>query len=91
MAKNYIFDIGPHKQSLNESELDLAKKAYLTHDCIEILNNSNVDGSSKLTYVKCKKCNIQYMVFDKYPEFHVLDEKISFNTCEENIIKALLE
>lgn len=73
------------KQAITEKELKLAIKVYSTHD-IDFNYDINNKGYT------CKKCNHTYILDNEYKnilwsELH----KVELSTCDENIIKKLLE
>lgn len=88
MSKNYIFHNNKHKQSITENQLNLAHKAFSSHNCVKI-SASELDDS--VNYIKCTKCNIKLCFNANYSNIHFIGDKINFITCDEYIIKVLIE
>ncbi len=72
------------KQAVTENDLKLAIKVYSTHDIAEYNNNDK--GYT------CKKCKHIYNLDNEYKNIlWKKSNKIELYTCNENIIKKLLE
>lgn len=92
--KNYFFKLENKTFSINQNELDLAKKSYLTHNTKLILESYDgveiIEKSQKI--FKCNKCNIQLIEHYLYPYLYFTeDNNILYLSCNEIIIKNLIE
>jgi hypothetical protein len=90
MAKNHLIKANTWTFRINEQELLKAKNAYLSHN-YEIL-----DDDKYIKNIKCKTCSFLFVEYYSHLKISMIknqwkDVSISYLTCDELIIKGLLE